>query len=217
MVETISGAERPRNRQLFERLFRLRYHVFVKQRQWSLPAHNGLESDEYDCPAAVYFFEQDADGAIISHLRMTPTRTHSLLADKFAHLVESDTDPRGDTIWEATRYVVRPATRSRAGNRASRSRLVVHMLEWCRTQGITHIQAVVDTCTLATYIDMTPETRPLGLSHPYGGGPDAPGGGECVAWRWPVTDKVIADVRRYGETVTAGCETCDLEAPAAAF
>lgn len=209
MIECYSGRDRANYPQLFERLFRLRYKIFIEGRQWSLPAVHDKEIDQYDCQEAVYFFEQQEDGSISSHVRLTPTATHSLLADYFPHLCEAGIDPRGNTIWECTRYIVRPSKKSRESNRKTKTKLIIAMLEWCKANGITHIQTVIDTATFPTFLEMTSETRPLGLSHPFGGGPKAPGGGECMAWRWPVTDEVINDIRRYGEAI-------DLESRAAA-
>lgn len=205
MITYVSGADRAGNRQIFERLFRLRYQVFIRDRQWSLPTCNGMELDQYDGPEAAYFFEEEEDGTICSHVRLTPTRTHSLLADYFPHLVEADTDPRGDTIWEATRFIVRPSRKTRDRNRVAKAELAVRTLSWCKEHGITHIQTVIDSSALPTFVEMTPETRPLGLSHPYGGGTDVVGGGECLAWRWPVTAKVIDDIRQYGGLTPPPC------------
>jgi acyl-homoserine lactone synthase len=200
MTQHFCGADRDRlsNREVFERLARLRYQTFVVGRQWTLPTANGLDIDQYDSQHAVYFYDQDDDGTICAHVRLTPTKTHSLLADYFPHLCEDGVDPRGDTIWECTRYIVRPSKKSRDKNRAAKAQLVVTMLEWCRCNGITHIQTVIDTATYPTFLEMTKETQPLGLSHPFGGGPEVSGGGECMAWRWPVTQAVIDDIRRYG-------------------
>jgi acyl-homoserine lactone synthase len=197
VTSLITGVARNSQDAFMEQLYRLRFEYFVRQRQWTLPTINELDVDQYDCPEAVYFYDQESNGLISAHVRLTPTRTHSLLADMFPHLCEAS-DPRGDTIWEATRYIVRPSKRSRSRNRQAKSQLVASMLEWCLEKGITHIQAVVDTSAFATFVEMTPETQPLGLSHPYGGGPGVPGGGDCLAWRWPVTQKVIDDIKAYG-------------------
>lgn len=209
MIAFVSGAQRAENRQVFERLFRLRYQVFIRDRQWSLPTCNGMEFDQYDGPQAAYFYEEEDDGSICSHVRLTPTRTHSLLADYFPHLVEDDIDPRGDTIWEATRFIVRPSRKTRERNRVAKAELAVRTLTWCMTQGITHIQTVIDSSALPTFVEMTAETRPLGLSHPYGGGSAVAGGGECLAWRWPVTAKVIDDIREYGGLMPPACIAVD--------
>jgi hypothetical protein len=59
------------------------------------------------------------------------------------------------------------------------------------------MQTVIETSTLSSYVEMVPMTIPLGLSHPYGGGRASPGGGECMAVRWPMTQQVIDDIRNY--------------------
>lgn len=214
------GTHRASENQLFEKLFRLRHQIFIQGRQWSLPNCNGLELDQYDCPQAVYFYDQEDDGTIIAHVRLTPTASHSLLADYFPHLVEEGIDPRGNSIWECTRYIVKPSKRSAEANRQAKARLVVTMLEWCLAHGITHIQTVIDTVTFPTFMEMNPETIPLGLSHPYGGGPDATGGGDCMAWRWAVDPKLITNIRLYGGLECGICDVCscnfDLDAIEAA-
>lgn len=50
------------------------------------------------------------------------------------------------------------------------------------------------------YLDLTPLTQPMGLSHPYGGGRACAGGGECMAIRWPVCPQVLDDLRRYARS-----------------
>ena len=220
MTVHLHGADQLTNKEVFNQLFRLRHHIFVEKRQWSLPSTDDMEIDQYDCPEAVYFFDQEDDGTISAHVRLTPTNKCSLLADYYPHLVENGADPRGDTIWECTRYIVRPSKRSAEKNRRTKSQLIAYMLEWCKSNRITHIQAVTDTLTFPTFVEMTSQTQPLGLSHPFGGGPGVPGGGECMAWRWPVTDEVIADIQRYGECDCNGdfsnCSACQTQQTALA-
>ena len=197
MVIVLKGSERPRNRDLFDRAFKLRHDVFVKARGWSLPSIGGREVDQFDTDQAKYFLDVSDDGVIEAHIRVTPTMSSSLIAEYFPHLVERGS-PRGPDIWECTRYIVQPRRKSREGNRAAKARVISAMLEWALESQLTYLQTVIDTPTLSSYLEMTLQTIPLGLSHPYGGGRDAPGGGECMAIRWPVTLDVLEDVRRYG-------------------
>lgn len=198
MIISLSGRERDLYRKHFERLFKLRHDVFVVARQWTLPTHGGLESDQYDSPDAQYFFSMDDDGELRSHVRLTPTLRHSLLADYFPHLVEGQDQPRGAAIYEATRYIVLPSRRSKCDNKRAKAEILGAAMEWALVNQITHVQTVIDTSTLATFLEITPDCRPLGLSHPYGGGLEIKGGGEAVAIRCPATAKVIEDIRIYG-------------------
>lgn len=197
MIVRISGADKDRHRDIFKQLFKLRYEIFVKERKWSLPSRQDFESDQYDGSQALYVCDVN-DGVIEGHVRLTPTIQASLLADYYPHLVEGTVSPRDPLIFEATRYLVRPRRKSAANNRAAKAKLLIGMLEWATEQNLTHIQTVIDTHTFATFVEMTRETMPLGLSHAFGGGFDVPGGGECMAIRWPVSDRVVADLRDYG-------------------
>jgi N-acyl-L-homoserine lactone synthetase len=209
MLVNLQGVWRPEDDAVRLQLFRLRHKVFVEGRKWSLPSRNDLDIDQYDCPQAAYFCEIDDDGAVQSHVRLTPTVTHSLMADYFPHLVSDRFTPRDPRIYEATRYIVQPSKKSRQSNRQAKARLLVAMLEWAETKGLSHIQTVIDTATYASFVEMTEATIPLGLSYGYGGGPNTPGGGECMGIRWPVTDRVIHDVRSYGGLQCQGCAECD--------
>jgi acyl-homoserine lactone synthase len=198
MVIVLSGSERRKHPEYFDRLFRLRYQIFVKQRGWPLPAVNSYEIDQYDDDEAVYFLDLDDDDAIQGTVRMTPTVTSSLLADYFPHLVENGQSPRSPHIYEATRYVVLPSQKSREALRRAKGRLLTGLLEWCLSKRLSHLQAVIDSVALSRFVEITPQTIPLGLSHPYGGGRGTPGGGDCLAFRWPISLQVLDDVRAYG-------------------
>jgi N-acyl-L-homoserine lactone synthetase len=198
MVLVLNGSERRKYPEYFDRLFRLRYQVFIKQRGWPLPALNSCEIDQYDDDDAVYFLDLDDEDVIRGTVRMTPTIKSSLLADYFPHLVENGQSPRSPDIYEATRYIVSPSQKSAHALRAAKGRLLTALLEWCLSKRLSHLQAVVDSAVLSSFVEITPQTVPLGLPHPYGGGRDTPGGGECLAFRWPISPQVLDDVRAYG-------------------
>lgn len=206
MITSLSGRDLQEHSALRDAMFHLRHRVFVQQRRWTLPSRPGnFDIDQYDGPDAVYFTDVNEDGKIEAHVRLTPTLTHSLMADYFPHLMERDAPIRGERIYEATRYIVLPARKSRTSNRAAKARLLGAMLEWALKNELQFIQTVIDTATFASFVEMTAETIPLGLSHEYGGGPSVVGGGQCMGIRWPVTNKVLQDVLAYGGLL----ETCE--------
>lgn len=215
MIQSLSGQRRTDQHELFRQLFKLRHKIFVSGRKWTLPTQNGMDIDQYDVPEAEYFVRQDDNGNVDCHVRLTPTRTHSLLADYFPHLVEGNGSARGDKIYEATRYIVMPSTKSRESNRAAKAELLLEMLRWVEAQGGTHVQTVIDTATFASFCEMTSQTQALGLSFPFGGGPDVPGGGECMAIRWPVNQKVMHDLIVYGGLDCSLCSQCARQSCAA--
>ena len=211
MIHVLSGSERGTYLDLFEQYFRLRHDVFIKGRGWSLPAGNGLEVDQYDDNEAIYFLDVGDENRIQGAIRITPTIKSSLIADYFPHLVENGELPRSPTIYECTRYIVIPPRKSRDDNRQAKSRIIGAMLDWCNDHELTYLQTIIDSAALPTYLDLTSLTIPLGLSHPYGGGRKTPGGGECMAIRWPICTQVIEDVRHYGGFATV--EPLSTQAP----
>ncbi|WP_020175362.1 acyl-homoserine-lactone synthase [Methyloferula stellata] len=196
----IYGHEHGKYSAYFDQIFRLRYEVFVRGRGWSLPSRGGLEVDQYDTDEAVYFITLRDDGSIEGSVRATPTAHSSLLADYFPHLVENGVSPRGPGIFETTRFIVQPTRRTRETVRKAKARLLAPLLEWCLEKGLVHFQTVIDASALASYVEITPHTRILGLAHPFGGGRGVPGGGECMALRWPVSTDVLDDINLYGSS-----------------
>lgn len=198
MVIVMKGSEQSEKSAYFDELYRLRYEVFIKGRGWSLPSLNGYEIDQYDDADAVYFIDLNESGFIQAGIRVTPTVKSSLMADYFPHLVEEGASPRGQGIHECTRYIVLPRRQTGEPSRVVKARIIGAMLEWGLEEGLSYLQTVIEAPTLSAYVEMTPQTMPLGLAHPYGGGRGAPGGGECMAIRWPVTREVVDDIRAYG-------------------
>jgi acyl-homoserine lactone synthase len=199
MIIVLSGRQRREQSQYFDRLFRLRHDIFIKRRGWALPSINGCEIDQYDNEDAVYFLEVDKNDDIRGTIRITPSVRSSLLADCFPHLNETGDTLRAPDIYECTRYIALSTLKTRHENRAAKSRIISAMLEWSLRRKLSFLQTVIETSTLASYLELTSQTVPLGLSHPYGGGRRAPGGGDCMAIRWPVTLQVLEEVRAYGE------------------
>ena len=198
MVVIIEGKDREKYSEYFDQLFKLRYKIFFEGRGWSLPTKHGLEIDQYDDKNAVYFLDLNEDNIIEGTVRITPTVKSSLTADYFPHLVQSGQSPRASDVYEATRYIVRPVKKSRELNRIAKSRLLGALTEWCIDHDVMSIQTVIDSNTLPTFIELNPEVRPMGLSSPYGGGRQVPGGGDCMAIRWPISEDILEGVLSYG-------------------
>lgn len=197
-IHYISGEDRRKEPLLFRKLFEARHRVFVQTRAWTLPSRANVEIDEYDVPEAQYFYGFDEAGAVVSHLRLTPTTTHSLMADYFPHLLEPGQSARRAGLYEATRYITPSSVRTRSAYKKAKAELLVAMLKWCLKNEVTEIQAVIDASALNHYLEAMPATFPLGLAAHYAGGPGVHGGGEALAVRCAVNGKTIRDVQAYG-------------------
>jgi acyl-homoserine lactone synthase len=199
MILVLEGSQRRKLGYYFDRMFRLRHQVFIKELGWNLPkAYVDYEIDEYDVDEAVYLLDIADDDVLQGTVRLTPSLSCSLVADYFPHLIECGLAPRSPHVYEATRYIFLPISKSAPENRVAKARLLAGMVEWCFSKHICHIQRVVDMTAFPAWVDLVPQTMPLGLPHPYGGGRGAPGGGDCIAFRWPATREVIDGIRSYG-------------------
>jgi acyl-homoserine lactone synthase len=199
MIFVLEGSQRRQLGYYFEQMFSLRHRIFIRELGWNLPRSAAdREIDEYDVDEAVYLLDITDNGALQGTVRLTPSVSCSLVADYFSHLVESDVPPRSPLVYEATRYIFLPLSRRADENRASKARLLAGMVEWCFAKKLTHLQCIVDMNTFPAWVELVPQTVPLGLPHPYGGGRGVPGGGDCIAFRWPTTREVIDGIHAYG-------------------
>jgi len=198
MIVILKGTQRSQQAGYFERMFRLRHQVFIKELGWPLPSSNGREIDQYDVDEAVYFLDVTDDGIMQASVRLVPSDQCSLVADYFPHLIETGDPARDPRVYECTRYFFLPLKGRGRDNRGARVRVLAAMVEWGLVNRLSYIQCLVDMTAFPGFVEMVPQTIPLGLPHPYGGGRGAPGGGDCIAFRWPVTRDVADSLRAYG-------------------
>jgi N-acyl-L-homoserine lactone synthetase len=198
MVQVIEGKDRHSFPELFDRIFRARYETFVLAREWSLPARNGREIDQYDNDNAVYFVDFDETGHLQGSVRLTPTLTNSLTADYYSHLCQPAIALRDPFIYEGTRYIATPRERTLGNNRIAKARILGAMTEWAWSLGITHIQTVIDAALFKTFKEVNSEVFSLGPAQDYGGGKKVKGGGSCLVIRLPATKRAIGEICAYG-------------------
>ena len=55
MIHVLYSRDRYTHKALFERLFKLRYEVFITKRGWALPSKHQQEIDQYDTEEAILF------------------------------------------------------------------------------------------------------------------------------------------------------------------
>ena len=198
MMLIVRGHEKRKHEAVMERMFRLRYQHFVQRRGWSLPTRNKMEIDQYDVDDAVYFILLANDGSIEGTVRLNQTVRSSLLADLFPFLIETGELPRGEHLYEGSRFIVAPAEQSKKTVCRAKSEVLAALVDWCLDHGGRDVQAVIDASMLSSFLEMTMRTRVLGLAHEYGGGVRESGGGKCIAFRWALSDALVDDLRAYG-------------------
>ncbi len=87
-------------------LLKLRYREFVERLKYDVPTYNGMEYDQYDTPAAVYFVWRDGSGNIRAGSRISPTNRPYMIKDLWPQTVQYSPIPSSPYIWEATRLFI---------------------------------------------------------------------------------------------------------------
>ena len=170
MIHAVTSANRELYAKQLTAMHKMRYHFYVVQRGWSdgLTIVNDCEYDEFDRPDTVYLMNLTQDGQIKSTFRLMPTMNHYLL-DKLSHFVDGPV-PRGNHIWDMTRWIISPSFRKVSGEKYSKahSELACGLFEFAATRGITHYTTLMDTGFLPAVEQAGWKYELLGLPVPYG-------------------------------------------------
>ncbi|MGH8148854.1 MAG: acyl-homoserine-lactone synthase [Steroidobacteraceae bacterium] len=109
-------------------MYEFRHETFVRRLHWSLPLFEGLEQDQYDSDAAVYFVVHDVHENVTACARLLPTTAPYMLPDLFAELLGGRLPPRDTATWELSRFAT-SVRRSRAGRVLSLSQPTLNLLD----------------------------------------------------------------------------------------
>ncbi|MCT7377967.1 acyl-homoserine-lactone synthase [Chelativorans salis] len=185
VVYVINERNRHHYRDVIDRYYSLRHQVFVGERGWrALASREGREIDAYDNAEAVYLLALDGE-RIIGGLRLGPTTQPHLLSEVFSHLASFEGVLQGADIYECTRFFVARDDRSGRTN----CTLLAAMQEFCLSQNINHVTAVVETRWFARLRRAGFEFRPLGAPVLIEGLP-------CVAIAADISEASLATARR---------------------
>jgi N-acyl-L-homoserine lactone synthetase len=125
-------------------------------------------------------------------LRLNPTNGPHLIRDVFPHTVTERSIPTGDKIYEFTRWFVAKDRVTPDGYRRVAGELLVAMLEYGKSIGLTHISLCCDSFFLKTMEETRWDFQRLGPITRY---PE----GKCVSVLFDVSDRMIANTRDIRE------------------
>ena len=130
-----------------------------------------------------------------------------MIRDVFPHAVTEEPIPVGDTIYEFTRWFVVKERVSPEENRRVAGELLVAMLEYGKSIGLTHISLCCNSFFWKTMQEMRWDVRRLGPVTRY---PE----GKAIAVLFDVSDRMISNTREVRDV--SGPVWCyALSAPAA--
>jgi N-acyl-L-homoserine lactone synthetase len=126
-------------------MHRIRKTVFKDRLGWDVAVSGELEIDEYDALGPSYLLSIDTYGSLNGCVRLLPTTGPNMLRDIFPSLVTNAAVPRGERVWEASRFAVSENTSAaEAGLSQTTYDLLIGVLEFGLSKGIDSIVCVVD-------------------------------------------------------------------------
>lgn len=129
--------------ELLKRLFIFRHAVFVERLGW-VPPRGGEEVDFFDTLNPLYAISQDGNGHIVAAARLLPMNGPSMLRDVFPSLLDGAPCPSDETVWEISRFALRPTPGDRTGHRRALLALVERLFDVALSRGVRRLIAVSD-------------------------------------------------------------------------
>lgn len=146
----------------FDRYFRLRHDIYVKQRKWmALDRADGREIDQFDTEDAVYLFCLD-QGQLIGAMRAVPTLMPTLMSDVFPELNIRGPIHRPD-VYELSRIFVIPDRRGEHAGPRIDMLLLTAIMEYGISIGLAGFSIVLESWWLPRFERCGWKARPLGL------------------------------------------------------
>jgi acyl-homoserine lactone synthase len=163
MVDVVTANNRHKFHDMLDVMHRDRKQIFVDTLKWNVPVIDGkYEIDQFDNSDAVYLLALDEKKQEhLGSVRLLPTTKPHLMDSVFPMLCDGGV-PKGEDIWEITRYCVGPQLRGKKAWMAQ-SYLAVGMVEFALLYGITHYTCLAEMSFLSTIMAVGWECEPLGL------------------------------------------------------
>lgn len=163
MVHVITPANRYLYNDMMDKMFVMRWFVAIKELGWTLPdASNEFDKDAYDHDETIYFIDLDQDKNVIGTARLNPTLRPHLLSDIFPQLCNLNGVPKGKTVYEYSRFLVKKTGVPRREYARSQAHISLSVAEYCLAAGITQLSWVTYKRSYPLALRMW-KTEPLGL------------------------------------------------------
>ena len=145
MIRIVTKDNAERNVSNLYEMHRIRKAVFKDRLGWDVNVSGGLEVDEYDDLDPSYLLSIDVSGTLNGCVRLLPTTGPNMLRDIFPSFVTKAAVPRGERVWEASRFAANGnSTAAEAGLSQTTYDLLIGVLKFGLSNGISAIACVVD-------------------------------------------------------------------------
>jgi acyl homoserine lactone synthase len=145
MIRIVTKDNAERHVSNLYQMHRLRKQVFKDRLDWDVNVSGELEFDEFDALGPSYLLSMDRFGTLNGCVRLLPTTGPNMLRDIFPFFVTRGAVPRGEQVWEASRFAVdKNAATAEAGLSQTTYDLLIGVLKFSLSNGINTIACVVD-------------------------------------------------------------------------
>jgi N-acyl-L-homoserine lactone synthetase len=145
MIRIVTKDNAERHVSNLYQMHRIRKTVFKDRLGWDVTIRGELEIDEYDALGPSYLLSIDRYGTLDGCVRLLPTTGPNMLRDIFPSFVTKAAVPRGDQVWEASRFAVSGnTTAAETGLSQTTYDLLIGVLKFGLSNGISTIVCVVD-------------------------------------------------------------------------
>jgi len=145
MIKIVTKDNAERHVSNLYQMHRIRKTVFRDRLGWDVTVNGELEVDEYDALGPSYLLSIDRYGTLNGCVRLLPTTGPNMLRDIFPSFVTKAAVPRGERVWEASRFAVsRNTSAAEAGLSQTTYDLLIGVLKFGLSNGISTIACVVD-------------------------------------------------------------------------
>jgi acyl homoserine lactone synthase len=145
MIRIVTKDNAERHVSNLYQMHRIRKTVFNDRLGWDVNVSGEFEIDEYDALGPSYLLSLDRYGTLNGCVRLLPTTGPNMLRDIFPSFVTKAAVPRGERVWEASRFAVnKNTTAAEAGLSQTTCDLLIGVLKFGLSNGISTIACVVD-------------------------------------------------------------------------
>ena len=144
MIRIVTKDNAERHVSNLHQMYRIRKTVFKDRLGWDVTVRGELEIDDYDALGPSYLLSINRHGTLNGCVRLLPTTGPNMLRDIFPSLVTKAAVPCGERVWEASRFAVSRNTSAEAGLSQTNYDLLIGVLKFGLSNGISTIACVVD-------------------------------------------------------------------------
>src|ERR1700704_2413473 len=145
MIRIVTKDNAERNLSILYQMHRIRKAVFKDRLGWDGTVRGEFEIGEYDAFWPKYLLLIDRYCILNGCVRLLPTTGPNMLRDIFPSFVTRAAVPRGEQVWEASRFAVSGNTSAaEAGLSQTTYDLLIGVLKFGLSKGLSTIACVVD-------------------------------------------------------------------------